>query len=554
MNVIFLTAARSPRQGWSRQRVLIGLLTLAMAPLTGMAAPDEAGSAPRFDILEFVVQGNTVLSDADIERLVYPFLGPDKTLADAEGARQALEKAYQQAGYLSVVVELPPQKLDARGELLLQVVEAPVERLRITGAQYHLPSRIREQLPSLTPGTVPNFHDMQDEMALLAQQTGDRELTPLLTAGSEPGQLDVEIKVKDKAPLHGRVELNSAQSRNTDRGRMLTVLSYDNLFQRQHSLGMSWLVAPTAPNQSNNLSLNYSLPLGGPGDSLLISVSHSNSDTPTVLGGASISRGETYRLSWRDSLQASGSFDHALNWGITWRDNEDRSRAVAGFDIQGPRLKYPTVNTSYELTDFGNTQGQLFTLELGLEMGLPGLGKKTVDCGDSGVMLDQFDCARAGASPRFMVLNLDTAYREPFGAWSLMGRLRGQFADGPLVSAHQFVAGGTSSVRGYLDGEQAGDTGVSLRVELNTPPLWQDEQATLSALAFNDRAYLRKFDTLPGERDRFHLGSWGLGLRFDARWGMSASLDWARLVFDPIEDTATRRGRDRWELSVSYSF
>ena len=44
-----------------------------------------------------------------IEEAVYPYLGPQKTLVDLEGAREALQKRYQALGYQSVFVELPEQ-------------------------------------------------------------------------------------------------------------------------------------------------------------------------------------------------------------------------------------------------------------------------------------------------------------------------------------------------------------------------------------------------------------------------------------------------------------
>src|SRR5450830_1719124 len=67
-----------------------------------------------FDILEFQVEGNTKLSNVQIEVAVYPQMGEKKTIADVEKAREALEKAYHSAGYLTVLVDIPEQDVDKK--------------------------------------------------------------------------------------------------------------------------------------------------------------------------------------------------------------------------------------------------------------------------------------------------------------------------------------------------------------------------------------------------------------------------------------------------------
>lgn len=116
--------------------------TLALCCLTlGALAPpvwaEEEAAVRRVDVNEYFVRGNTVLDARAIEEAVYPFLGPQKTLVDIEGARDALQKIYQARGYQSVFVELPEQKVDD-GIVYLQVSETKVGRVRVVG-----PSTIR---------------------------------------------------------------------------------------------------------------------------------------------------------------------------------------------------------------------------------------------------------------------------------------------------------------------------------------------------------------------------------------------------------------------------
>lgn len=84
----------------------------AQAPAPSASTPAApAAAAPelarKVDIAEYIVRGNTVLDARTIEKAVTPFLGPERTLKDVEGARDALLAAYQSAGYQSVYVDLP---------------------------------------------------------------------------------------------------------------------------------------------------------------------------------------------------------------------------------------------------------------------------------------------------------------------------------------------------------------------------------------------------------------------------------------------------------------
>ena len=81
--------------------------------------------AATFDIMEIQVEGNSVLTTPAIEEAVYPYLGEKKNIQDVDKARQALEKAYHDAGYLTVFVDIPEQEVK-EGIVRLKVTEGKV--------------------------------------------------------------------------------------------------------------------------------------------------------------------------------------------------------------------------------------------------------------------------------------------------------------------------------------------------------------------------------------------------------------------------------------------
>src|SRR6202040_2810348 len=94
-------------------------------------------------IREFRVRGARHLPRGVVEETVYPFLGPGRTANDVEQARGALEKAYQDKGYQTVSVQIPPQT-PTRGIVVLQVTEQPVGRLRVRNSRYFSLKNIKE--------------------------------------------------------------------------------------------------------------------------------------------------------------------------------------------------------------------------------------------------------------------------------------------------------------------------------------------------------------------------------------------------------------------------
>jgi hemolysin activation/secretion protein len=78
------------------------------------AAPEaaEATAASQLGnlyIAEYRVRGNHILKPIDIEKAVYPYMGPGTLGERHRAGRQGLEKAYRDLGYQTVYVEVPQQ-------------------------------------------------------------------------------------------------------------------------------------------------------------------------------------------------------------------------------------------------------------------------------------------------------------------------------------------------------------------------------------------------------------------------------------------------------------
>jgi hemolysin activation/secretion protein len=100
---VILGRYASKRTTFARRRVAIAVALLCGA--SPVAAQEAVPST--FDIAAFQIAGNTLLSADTVERAVYPYAGPGRSEADVEAARGALQKAFEDAGYVAVSVVVP---------------------------------------------------------------------------------------------------------------------------------------------------------------------------------------------------------------------------------------------------------------------------------------------------------------------------------------------------------------------------------------------------------------------------------------------------------------
>ncbi len=513
---------------------------MLLAPALHAQTPATA-EAPRFDILEFEVAGNTVLPEAQVEQAVMPFMGPQLSLAEVEAARTALEKAYQGAGYLTVFVDIPDQRVDG-GVVRLQVTEGKVDRLSVTGSRYYAQGRIRAGAAEVAEGQVPNFNVVQQQVAALSRSE-TRRVQPVLKPGAVPGTVEVELKVSDQLPLGASFEVNNNHAAGIAPLHAVANIHYDNLFQREHSIGLTLMGTPTASAQSKVAVGSYTVPIGSEGESLGATLVWSNSNVATLGGTQALGKGTTLGLRWLKPLATPWNGWQALNLGADWKDLQEQT--VFGASSISTPLRYVPLQLGYSGgygSDAWQSQWNL-TLSYGFA---PLLRREVANCpsANGGIApVDQFACKRAGADGSFTTARFDLRQTLSAGDWGQLAlRTAGQLSNEPLASAEQFVLGGADSVRGYYDSTALGDGALlgSLEWRRDMAPAMRrraGEAASaglreLTLLAFVDGGRVYTQHALPGTFGHQTLASAGVGLRLQTNAGMSLSLDYAHALKD----------------------
>jgi hemolysin activation/secretion protein len=491
-------------------RCMVGCGLVLVARATAVTPVAE----PTMAIREFRVQGVKQVPRLDLEEAVYPFLGPGRTASHVELARAAVEKIYRDKGYQTVSVQIPPQR-GVGGIVFLRIEENPVGRTRVRGARYSSPRQILRQAPSMAPGTVLQFQDVTRDMVALNRRR-DRKVTPELRPGLEPGTVDIELTVEDQLPLHGNLEVNNRKSPDTVDLRINGSVSYENLWQLGHALGLSFQVAPEEPDDAKVFSAYYSAPVAGhPDVTLMVQATKQDSDVGSVGGTTVIGNGGMIGARAVFALPQREKFYHSVSLGI------DYKRFTEDLEIEGSTLQAPTeyvpVGANYSAAwdgQHGDTE-----MNLGVNMNLRGLGSS----------IEEFQTKRYGSDGSYLYLRGDAAHtRELKGDWQLYGRVQGQLASQPLPNSEQFAAGGLTTARGYLESEALGDTALFATVELRSPRVYRGKEGDKNELRFHvfcDAGHVWVREALPGQDGAFGLASLGAGTRFRVRDAFYGSLD-----------------------------
>ena len=539
-------------------RLLLGT-ALAFAPLTAFAqANDTAGpqvvAPPQiFTIMAIDVVGVSKLPAAQIEKLIYPFMGPSRTPADVEAARKAVQDAYAQAGFEATVVDVPPQPQEdfVRGLVMIRVSEAPVAEVKVSGSKHHSAELILRQLPSIKPGEPLNFKVLQSELAA-ANRFPDRDIVPAFDAGTVPGTINVDLEVRDSLPLHASLELNNDNSPNTVPLRLTGSASYSNLWGVGHTITVGGSIAPERKADSEAYFGSYTLPFLGSPWSLVLNGYKSNSNI-AALGGTNV-LGNGYQIGFQAIYRLATNRDYqAFRVGVDYKDFKQDIK-LRDIVISAP-IRYLPLTLGYNYSAVRDKS----SLDIGLSSTLGLRVIKRINCFDPTATIctpeDQFTNREVDSTENFAHLNLDLTYTLKFGGdWVAETRLSAQYADGHLVSNEQFAIGGLTSVRGYYQSEVVGDRGYAGSFELRTPSLatrigtFVDD---LRLFAFTDYGLVSIIDPLPDTQSLFSIVSLGGGLRAKLFGHLSAQA----VISIPLSATTeTASGDQRITFSVKGEF
>jgi len=543
--------------------------------------PDTGAGASQlsFKISEFVVVGNTLLSPSRVDAVLAPYAGEGKKISDVQSARDALQKAYEEDGFLTVAVSIPQQTIEA-GQVHLQVIEARLGAVNIQneGVHWFSDDFVRGLTPSLYPGAMVRRQDLEADMTA-ANANPDLKVRPVLKGGAEPGTVDLDLVVDDRIPLHGTVTFNNEHTPGSPEYRLNNELRYGNLWGLEHEASVFYQFSPIGDfNDVQIVGGTYRAPMPWSArQSLFYYIVYSNTKNGLVTapGLTALGNGVTMGVRYQIGLPSFDwfeGFSHQLSFGV---DRKDVTNTVAepGASIVTPITYLPF---AFDYTGTWSGDQVFVTLRLGGSFNRTGL--------IPGDTKENFQANRGGVNPsnpvtgnygigsfsfestlRIPALLQTLAAGHPIALpkpstsfaddWTLDVRTRGQVATQPLIATEQLTAGGVDSVRGYLQSELFGDNGIDTQVEIRAPTLhnffggYARESAQF--LVFYDAAVLYTLSPGEGQPPRQDIQGYGVGLRAGLFDHVTAQI----YIGIPRESTpSTTADTPRYHLSFSAGF
>lgn len=473
----------------------------------------------------------------DIERVLYPLLGDHKTLADVQAARAALEDAYHKHGYRTVFVDIPPQDVTAEAIVRLKVTEGRLNERTISGARFFSERQILSNLPATTPGTVPQFAAVQQQIAAVNQQSADRAVVPIMKAGSVPGTVDLALRVDDHLPLHGSLELDNQNTPDTTPLRGIAALSYDDLFGELDSLGVQYQFSPEDIKQIKVWEASFtSHPLA---DGLRPTLYYVDSASSVATLGTLGVLGKGQIIGTRLTWPLPDTVAQSLMWGIDYKDFRNTISLTGGVADVTP-ISY--VNAVMGYAGSWRDADRTGSLSVSANFGPRGLANGAED----------FANDRYQGRANYFYVRADASFEQKLPAgFGLLLRVGGQYAFEPLISNEAYSIAGADGVRGYLEVEELGDKAVKGTAQLELPSLVVHRTEFADGFLFFDSGVADTLEALSGQLDHVDLASWGAGLSLLPGRRVSGTVTFARTL---LSGSRTPAGDSKVLFDVRGSF
>jgi hemolysin activation/secretion protein len=529
----------------ARAAAILAGLALVL-PVACAQAQTPPPPAPRFEIQRFVVEGNTLMSQPDLDRLMAPFTGKDRDFGDVQRALEALQDAYVQRGFNAVRVSIPEQDIRA-GQVRLEVLEAKIRRVRVQNNRFFDEKNVRAGLPSLKEDAAPNIRAISQD-ALLANENPAKQVSVSLEAAEEPAKVDATVRVTDEKP--SRVSAFADNTGTPKTGNLRTGLGYQNanVFNGDNVVNAQAITSPGHVSDVKIFGVGYRAPVYGWGGAVDVVAGYSSVNSGTVQDVFNVSgKGTVFGLRYTQLLGRLDAYEHRLAFG--WDHRAYKNDVTFASDPAANPLIHDIWVRPLSLTYMGRVS------QVGRDLAFNASFSHNIPGGNNGTRR-AFEDQRPEAATDFSIFRAGLAYSQQLpGDFLARAAINAQRTNDLLVPGEQFGMGGADNVRGYYEREAANDNGRRLSLEAYGPDfgarLGNDWRAR--ALIFTDaaRGHDNSRDNSPVRNPENTLGSFGLGLRANQGKSFAVRLDAARVTRDAGTRTS---GESRVHFALAYSF
>jgi hemolysin activation/secretion protein len=249
-----------------------GTNSTAAASTNATAATTNA--MPHFVLEGYEVQGNTLLPEATVKAIFDRHIGTNVGFEDVSAGIKELKAEYHARGYDTIDVTIPQQRI-TNNIFKIQVFEGRLVEIIVKGNRWYSSNNVMRALPGLKTNSYLNSKLFQPELDR-ANANQDRQIFPEIHPGPETNTTELVLGVRDRFPLHVKVEANNQSAPGTPEMRLNSSAVYNNLWELDHALGVQYSFSEEAYKGGDqwqfydrplvaNYSAFYRMPLAAPG-------------------------------------------------------------------------------------------------------------------------------------------------------------------------------------------------------------------------------------------------------------------------------------------------
>ncbi len=513
------SSAQAQDAGALQRELQLQLQKSAPAPELERVVPAEPRKTNPSDqkifVKRFRFKGNTLVSDAQLENVVKPWINTEVTFGGLKDVTAAIQDYYAKLNRIASAT-VPPQEVQD-GIVLIAIHEGKLGSVIVVPANPHASLRVSPEMARRYFITEPDGTQFIDTKSLERSVLLLNDLPGVMAAGVfEPGanfeESDFRVKLSDGPIFGGQVAISNYGAASTGAGQAIASISLND----PSGFGDQATLDAIQSMGSTYGQLGYSVPVGH--DGLRVGVQGSYLTYQTL-------------ASWNsDQTQGSANTIGANATYALVREQGNIMNLRVGIDDRTYSNNQSGTNISqYQITAFSvGVNGNFFdTANSVVNYGLTGVSGNLniINLTQAGQ-----DFSGPGTAGAYLKLSFNASRNQelsflPNTTWLLSAY--GQFANKNLNSSEQIYMGGPYAIRAYPVAQGGGSQGAIVSTELQHR---LDENWQLGG--FVDVGWVQQFvqtypawQGLTNASNSYQLAAAGLTLKYTyERWLVNAAL------------------------------
>ena len=471
------------------------------------------------------------------------FINKPVTIGLLQEIKVAVASYFRDQGYSLVGVHIPAGQDITDGDIHVIIQIAKLGKIQVEGGKYFSDEKIKKQI-RIKRGQKIESNKIAQDLEWL-NDNPFRRVSAIYMPSDDLNQTDILFQVEDKFPLRGYLGYENNSYAVAGSSRIFAGFNAGNLFKLDQQLNFQYISA-LEPRKWWGISGNYIVPL--PWRNIF-----------KVIGSYSkaLSDEEPFRLIKGTGWTLAGRYEiplpiiyglsHDLIFGLdfkrtnnflTFADSLIYNRFIDIFQLL---VKYQGIRDD----NWGITS---FEISLFYSPGNVTAFNKS----------SNFQQERDNAKSDYVYTELDIERLTKL-PWDLswVSNLLGQYSFSKLLLSEQLAIGGNFTVRGFMENDVTGDSGVLFKNEIRSPKIHFQRKRfdrEVQFLAFIDFGYVTDVDPNIVDKHSAALLSAGPGLRYHLATYITIRFDYGFQIFRVKDRVFQETEGSRGHLSVIASY